>query len=63
MPEPTVQLMGEAHDIYGGVEAEPLYVTPQGPMVRVELGEVVWVGFLDELRAAVGVEGHGRRAA
>lgn len=53
MPAETHQLMVEVTDIYGRVESEPLYVTVQGPMVRLECGDLRMVGFTDELRGAL----------
>jgi hypothetical protein len=62
MPEPTHQLMVEVTDVFGNVESEPLYVTVQGPMVRLECSDLRMVGFTEELRAVLQA-GEQERAA
>lgn len=62
MPVETHQLMVEVTDVFGNVESEPLYVTVQGPMVKLECGELRMQGFTDELRAVVAPDVEERAA-
>lgn len=66
MSEQPRQVMVEVTDQFGNVEAEPLYVVPQGPVVRLEIQGLVINGLAEEFAEAgvVFVDvGSGERAA